>query len=55
MYIQGFTAYRTNLSYEIYLEEILSLILPIFKKSNILATQFSRMGIFQLLFFYSIN
>lgn len=53
MYIQGFTAYRT--SYEIYLEEILSLIPPIFKKSNILATQFSRMGLFQLLFFYSIN
>jgi len=55
MYIQGFTAYRANLSYGIYLEGVLSLIRPFFQKRNILATKFSRMELFQLLFLYCIN
>lgn len=55
MYIQGFTAYRANLSYGIHLEGILFLIPHISQKRNILATHFSRVGLFQLLVLYSIN
>lgn len=55
MYIQGFTAYRANLNYGIHLEGILFLIPLISQKRNILATHFSRVGLFQLLVSYSIN